>query len=157
MTHHTSNYETLLREHGFRVTPQRQLILDAICAGGGHTMPEEIYQRVHAKAPAVNLATVYRTVAFLRDLHLVTELRVGDKTYYEIVGEAPHHHLICRRCGKTEQIRHEAVKALFTQIEHEQKFLVETDHLALIGLCKVCRATETSSGSAAELSTLHRT
>ena len=154
MTHHTSNYEVLMHKRGFRVTPQRQLILDAICAGGGHITAEEIYQRVHAKAPAVNLATIYRTVAFLRDLHFVTELRVGDKTYYEIAGETPHHHLICRICSKTEQISHEVVEALFAQIEHEQQFLVETDHLALIGLCKVCRAAEASSGSATGVSML---
>lgn len=153
MTHHNAHYAARMREHGFRVTPQRQLILDAICAGAGHTTPEEIYQRVHAKASAVNLATVYRTLIFLRELHLITELRVADKTYYEIATEVPHHHLICRLCGKTEQISHEVVEALFVQIEHAQQFLVETDHLALIGVCKVCRAREANYGSTAELST----
>lgn len=137
--HHSSNYEALIREHGFRVTPQRQLILDAICAGGGHTTPEEIYQRVYTKAPAINPATVYRTVAFFRDLHLITEMRVGDKTYYEMAGETPHHHVICRVCGDAEQIGHEAVETLFAQIEQAQQFLVETDHLALVGVCKACR------------------
>src|SRR5437764_12187411 len=113
MTHHTFDYATLMRERGFRVTPQRQLILDAICESGGHTTPEEIYEWVHAKAPAVNLATIYRTVAFLSELHLVTELHMGGKTYYEIAGEIPHHHLVCRVCGHTEQLDHVIVEGLF--------------------------------------------
>ncbi len=52
MSHYLGNWASSLRERGFRVTPQRQLILDAICESGGHIMPEEIYERVHAKAPA---------------------------------------------------------------------------------------------------------
>lgn len=128
-----------LHQAGYRMTPQRQLILEAIRENGGHTTTEEIYEQVHAKAPAVNLATVYRTVDFLRELRLVTELHVGGKTYYEIVGDAPHHHLICRGCGYIEQIDHTLVETLFSKIEEDQKFMVETDHLALVGLCAHCR------------------
>ncbi len=142
MTHHTSDYLTLLRDRGFRVTPQRQMILDAICESGGHTTPEEIYERIHAKAPAINLATVYRTVAFLSELRLITEMHVGGKTYYEIVGEAPHHHLVCRKCGHTEQIDHATIADLFERIAADQQFEVETDHLALVGLCKYCQSTK---------------
>ena len=139
MTHHTSDYLTMLRDRGFRVTPQRQMILDAICESGSHTTPEEIYERIHAKAPAINLATVYRTVAFLSELRLITEMHVGGKTYYEIVGEAPHHHLVCRKCGHTEQIDHATIADLFERIAADQQFKVETDHLALVGLCKYCQ------------------
>ena len=106
MNYHMGDWASRMRDHGFRVTPQRQLILEAIYESGGHTTPEEIYERVHAKAPAVNLATIYRTVDFLRELRLITEMHVGGKTYYEIAGEAPHHHLVCRRCGHVEQIDH---------------------------------------------------
>lgn len=139
MSHQTIDYANLMRERGFRVTPQRQMILDAICEGGGHLTPDAIYERVHVKAPAVNRATVYRTVTFLNDLRLITEMHVGGKTYYEIAGNDPHHHLICRTCGMVEQIGHDTVDSLFRKIEREQGFQVETDHLALKGLCKHCR------------------
>ncbi|CAN5373159.1 transcriptional repressor [soil metagenome] len=145
MAHYNmGNWVSRMRDHGFRVTPQRQLILDAIYESGGHTTPEEIYERVHAKAPAVNLATIYRTVDFLRELRLITEMHYGGKTYYEIAGEAPHHHLVCRCCGHIEQIDHATVVGLFTRIEHEQQFKVETDHLALVGVCSNCYGPETS-------------
>jgi Fur family ferric uptake transcriptional regulator len=139
MTHFSFDYASLMRERGFRVTPQRQLILDAICAGGGHTTPEEIYARVHAKAPALNRATVYRNVDFLCEMRLVVAVRIGDQTYYEIAGETPHHHLVCRTCGKTERVGHDMVKSFFARVEREYNFTVDMDHLALFGLCSKCR------------------
>ncbi len=56
MSHHQLDYVTSLRAQGFRVTPQRQTILDAVCAGDGHTSLPEIYARVQAVSPAINLA-----------------------------------------------------------------------------------------------------
>jgi Fur family transcriptional regulator, ferric uptake regulator len=139
MSHQNWDYSDLLRERGFRVTPQRQMILDAICAGDGHTTPEEIYARVRAKAPSVNRATVYRNLDFLCEMRLVVAARIGARMVYEIAGETPHHHLVCRQCDKVEQIGPEVVQALFAKIEREHEFSIDMDHLALFGLCKKCR------------------
>jgi Fur family ferric uptake transcriptional regulator len=129
-----------MRRRGFRVTPQRQLILDAICEGHGHTTFDEIFARVQAKANAVNRATVYRTLDFLTDLRLVVAADVGDgRMVYEIAGETPHHHLVCLKCRHVQLLSHEAVKDLFAKIAREQNFQVETDHLALFGYCARCR------------------
>ena len=139
MSHHRWDYAALMREQGFRVTPQRQLILDAICAGDGHTTPDEVYGRVRAKTPHVNRATVYRNLDFLCEMRLVVAAQIGGHMVYEIAGDAPHHHLVCRDCNQVEQISHKTVKALFDKIEREQKFRVDMDHLALFGLCQKCR------------------
>lgn len=138
MSHHR-DYAAIMRQRGYRVTPQRQLILDAICERSGHTTFEEIYARVRAKSDAVNRATVYRTLDFLVGLRLVVAADIGGgHSVYEIAGDTPHHHLVCLRCRQVQQISHEAVKDLFTKIEQEQHFHVETDHLALFGLCQQC-------------------
>lgn len=143
MSHQRWDYAALMRERGFRVTPQRQLILDAICEGGGHTTLEEISARVHAKTPTVNRATMYRTLDFLCELRLVVAADVGNRRMvYEIAGDTPHHHLVCRTCGEVKQISHETVKALFAKIEREQQFTVDMDHLALFGFCPKCRRAE---------------
>lgn len=143
MTQPTDDYSTLIRQHGFRVTPQRQLIMDAISEGDGHSTPEEIYKRVYVKAPAVNRATVYRNLDFLCEMRLVVAAQIGGQMYYEMAGAEPHHHLICRKCNQVEQINHQVVKSLFDRIEREQSFLVDMDHLALFGLCKKCRDAQT--------------
>ena len=139
MTHHTKNYTEMMRERGFRVTPQRQLILDVICKCGNHTTPEAIYKRVRVKFPSVNLATVYRSLDFLCEMRLVVATQIGRKMYYEIAGESPHHHLVCRNCNKIEQIDHASMKSLFNKVEREQDFTVDMDHLTLFGLCAKCR------------------
>jgi Fur family ferric uptake transcriptional regulator len=84
MTHHFLNYATRLREHGLRLTSQCEIILDAIYEGDGHTAFDEIYTRLHTKAPAVNQATVYRALKMFCDLGLVIAAGLSDgKTVYE--------------------------------------------------------------------------
>lgn len=142
MPHQNWDYPALMRERGFRVTPQRQLILDAICAGEGHNTPDEIYARVRAKASALNRATVYRNLDFLCEMRLVVAAQIGGQRVYEIAGQTPHHHLICRTCNKMEKISHDSLKGLFAKIEREQEFTVDMDHVMLFGLCKKCKAKE---------------
>lgn len=139
MTHQNRDYVTLMRARGFRVTPQRQLILDAICEGKGHTTPEAIYARVRSKAPAVNRATVYRTLDFLCELRMVVAIRIGDQTFYEIAGDKPHHHLICRKCERMIQIDHATLESFVETIEQKHGFKIDMDHLGLFGLCEQCR------------------
>ncbi len=108
-------------------------------AGKGHSTPDQIYSRVVKKAPAINLATVYRTLDFLAEQHLITstDIGIGSKVY-EMA--APHHHLVCEHCGKVEQLDHEVMASAFRQIEVERGFKVTSDHLAFFGLCRHCRA-----------------
>ncbi|MBI5829006.1 MAG: transcriptional repressor [Chloroflexi bacterium] len=132
-----------MREHGYRVTLQRQLILDAVCEGRGHTTFKEIYERARAKAPTINRTTVYRTLNFLCELRLVVAADIGNgRRVYEIAGDTPHHHLVCRRCGRVEQISHDVVRALLAAIERKSRFKVDMDHLVLLGLCPKCRHAE---------------
>jgi Fur family ferric uptake transcriptional regulator len=142
-------FQRIIRQRGYRVTPQRQLILDAVRAGKGHSTPDEVYRRVIRKAPALNRATVYRTLDFLAEQHLITcaDLGTGSKVY-EAVSEAQHQHLVCERCGKVEQISHRAIQRAFRQIERDQSFVVTTDHLALFGLCQECQKASVPEASA---------
>lgn len=141
----SNNFAHHVRQKGFRFTPQRQLILDAIREGHGHTTPDEIYRRVQAKAPAVNRATVYRNVEFLCEVRLVVAAQIGGQMYYELAGSEPHHHLICRRCNASEQLSHSIVKHFFEKIERDQSFKVDMDHMALFGLCKACQKAESKN------------
>jgi len=147
MTHHLLNYATRLREHGLRLTPQREMILDAICEGGGHKTFDEIYERLHAKAPAINQATVYRAIKLFCELGFVVVADLGDgKTVYEIASVMPHHHLVCRACGQVEQIDHAALASLFAAFEREWRFTLDMNHLVLFGYCRRCCPARKSKG-----------
>lgn len=139
MSHHTTDFAERIRAQGYRLTPQRQLILDAICELGGHVTPEAICTWVRAKAPAVNRATVYRNLDFLCEVRLVVAAHIGRQTVYELAGDHPHHHLICRTCDAVIQLDQAAVDAFFAQIDRRQNFAVDMDHMTLFGLCPRCR------------------
>ena len=135
----TLPFPTLIRQRGYRLTPQRQLVMQAIHALGGHCTPEEVYQQVHGKTPAINRATIYRTLEFLLELGLVTTGHLkGNTLIYELAEQSPHHHLVCQYCNHVELINHAQVAPLFNEIERDFAFHVNTDHLVLFGVCATC-------------------
>jgi Fur family ferric uptake transcriptional regulator len=98
---------------------------------------------VQQKAPAINQATVYRSLHFLLTVGLIVkaELLAGE-TVYEIAGPAPHHHLLCRNCHHEIAIDAEPLVALQIAIAERYGFLVDAPHLLLTGLCAHCRAEQ---------------
>jgi len=141
MTHVEQNFAERIREEGYRYTPQRQLILDALCSMGGHATVDEVYERVQDRAPTVNLATVYRTMNFLEELDLVVSADIQGQKVYEIARPTPHHHLVCRRCGQIRTIADHDLDELVARLAEEHDFEAEINHLAIPGLCGKCRQT----------------
>jgi len=140
MSHQRWDFTGLLHRGGYRVTPQRLMILDAVCEGGGHTTAEEIYHRVQTKSACINRATVYRTLDFLHEQRLVVAADMGGgRLVYEIAGDTPHHHLVCRNCGKIEVLANDVVQGMYAAINQRYEFTVREDHLVMFGLCKGCR------------------
>ncbi len=134
-----------VRAQGGRMTPQRQIVLEAIRALDDHASVGEIYEWVAARAPAVNRATVYRVLRFLCDAHLVAPFVADGVTLYELVGARPHHHLVCRQCGCEEPVPAQALDVLVEALCHEYGFQAELRHLAITGLCQRCRGAGASS------------
>ena len=140
MTHDALRWEQVLWDAGHRVTRQRALILEAVCAGGGHTPLGEIYLRVQQVDRSIDRSTVYRALRLFVDLGLVVPADTGDgETYYEVAKLTPHHHLVCRRCGEESEIGDAALRAMFDQVSREHGFRVEIDHLVLFGVCADCQ------------------
>src|SRR5207253_8169043 len=91
--------KTALKQRGLRMTPQRQLILDAVAALHGHISADQVYQQVIRQFPDVNVTTVYRTLEVLEELGLIRHTHFHDGVaQYQRTDEAPHHHLMCTRC-----------------------------------------------------------
>jgi Fur family ferric uptake transcriptional regulator len=136
-----------LRAVGQRVTPQRLFILGAFASPGEHLTAEEVFERVGPLAPAVNRSTVYRTLELFRDLGLISETDLGGGVrQYEILDDQRHHHLICRKCGHMIELDDDLVAPMRNEVQHRYGFEMTIDHLALFGLCPLCReaATHTS-------------
>lgn len=139
MTHEHLDLAARLRAAGRRMTPQRQIVLDALCAAGPHATAEEVYEHVHRHSPAVHRATVYRVLNTLEELRIIETARVGGRLVYEIVGGEPHHHLLCRACGATYNVGPEPVAAFLERLEAESGYRLDARHLVLEGLCPRCQ------------------
>lgn len=140
MSHDMAMISAHLRQAGFRVTPQRQLILDAVCKLGGHVTPEAVYTQVRSITPAINRATVYRTLHFLTEQQILAEMALPNgRTGYEIASETPHHHLVCRQCGATVEIEDGMIRPLAEEIEAQYNFTLDMRHVTFLGLCAKCR------------------
>jgi len=134
-------YVDRLRRLGVRVTPQRLFVLEALEQGGGHMTAEEIIRWAVQRYPAINLATVYRTLDLLIEVGLVAQIHLdAGATSFELVGAAPHHHLVCEHCGAVIEMDEAMFAALRDQLLATYGFLAQPRHMAIFGLCRVCAA-----------------
>lgn len=132
-------WDDTLRASGYRVTPQRQLILEAV-ARLDHATPEEIYAEVRQTARGVNVSTIYRTLELLEQLGLVTHnhLHHGAPAYH-LAESAEHVHLVCRQCERITEVDQADVRPLVAALEERHGFQTDVAHLTVFGLCADCR------------------
>jgi Fur family ferric uptake transcriptional regulator len=129
-----------LSDLGYRLTPQRLMILKAVEDADSHISAEEIYAQACAYYPQMNISTVYRTLELLKTLDLVTETDLGDgRVRYHCIGKGHHHHLVCQQCGEITDIEESALEPLWTEIQQRYNFRVDMKHLAFFGLCEKCQ------------------
>jgi Fur family ferric uptake transcriptional regulator len=130
-----------LHQRGLRMTPQRQLVLDAV-RELGHATPEQICGRVQQAAPAVNITTVYRTLDLLERIGVVrhTHLGHGAPTYSE--QEHEHVHLVCHECGTVMEVPTDVMEGLAAQLDALHGFELDVAHVALSGHCRDCRDSD---------------
>jgi Fur family ferric uptake transcriptional regulator len=130
-----------LKKKGYRLTPQRLMVIEALHGAEGHISAPDICQRVQAKYPWVNKSTIYRTLELLKELDLVTETELGgDKLYYHQAEKGHHHHLICQNCGKIVDIDEDVFASLETTLRKKHAFIADLKHLAIHGHCLKCQA-----------------
>ncbi len=129
-----------LSELGYRLTPQRMIILSALEESDNHISAEEIYAQVVAKYSHVNISTIYRTLELLKRLNLVTETDLGGgRVRYHPAKKGHHHHLVCQECGAIIDLDESILLPLKSTLLQEYKFDADLRHLAIFGRCDKCR------------------
>jgi Fur family ferric uptake transcriptional regulator len=130
-----------LRSRGLRLTPQRQLVLQAV-THLRHGTPEEILAEVRRTADGVNISTVYRTLEVLEDVGLVRHAHLGHGApTYHSADEAGHLHLVCRECGTVTEVEASEADAFAGRMREAHGFETDVEHFAVYGRCAACASS----------------
>lgn len=139
------SFTALLKSKGLKITKQRLQVLEVLAfCPGRYLTAEEIYEKIRTDSPGIGLATVYRTIQLLLELHLIDRINLDDGfVRYKIVSmengeEKQHHHLICRNCGKIIVFQDDMLEKLEEKIAENTGFKVVDHEVKLYGYCKEC-------------------
>ena len=136
-----------LDDWGYRLTPQRLMIVSAIEESDDHISAEEMHAQVAARYPNVNISTVYRTLELLKRLGLVTETDLGGGRFrYHAADKGRHHHLVCKDCGRIVDLEEGQLEPLRLALLRQHDFLADLRHLAIGGRCFQCWTEEERLG-----------
>ncbi len=132
---------TQLHAQGYRLTPQRYLILDILRQAERHLSPGEVYQQARQSMPGLTEPTVYRTLSFLSGQGLALAAHIGGgQLVYEYAAHN-HHHLICRGCSQEHEIEHAVLEPLYAQFQESTGYCIDSMHVTFFGLCPECQET----------------
>ncbi len=136
-------FKTILQNHGYKITKQRELIYTALLENDkDHLSPEELHLIVNKKDKDIGIATVYRTLLLFEELDLVSKLNFDDNRYrYELSndGEHQHHHLICNDCNKVVEVSYDLTNDIEENIKKNYGFDVSNYVLKFFGVCSECK------------------
>ena len=129
-----------LRAQGFRITPQREMIIEAIAHCGDHIDAEQVFVHIQARTHSVNIATVYRTLELLVQQGLASRIDLGKEcVIYATYQHGSHIHLVCRQCGRVIDADQDLLLALNERLFAGYQFAADLQHISVLGLCNDCK------------------
>lgn len=129
-----------LKNSGYRLTRQRQVVLGVLEANPGIPLsPADVHREAAGKQPEVGLTTVYRTLELFSELGIALRVHLHeDAQYYELNSGGHHHHLVCVACGKVRVFEGCNIREMEATIRDLSDFLVTSHCLSLFGYCPGC-------------------
>ena len=130
-----------LKKHGYKLTPQRRVVIQAITSDREHHTPADIYERVQREHAGVGLVTIYRTLDILAGMGLICEVHAGDgrRSYLMRRPSEHHHHLICSGCGAVVDFTGCDLGELERSLAAKTGFEIESHLLEFLGRCWDCQ------------------
>ena len=129
----------VLKAKGFRMTPQRRAIVSEVMRAQGHISPAAIARKVQQRMPGVNPSTVYRTISMLEDVGILSHAHLEGGPEYHLADEPEHVHLVCSRCGNTDDLSMKEARSLLDLVKKHRGFAPDLTHFAISGLCAKCQ------------------
>ncbi len=134
--------DIVLREMGFKVTPQRLAIYEVLQNCNMHPTAEMIYNIISVDFPTMSLATVYKTLDLLTGSDIIQELNIGENISRYDINPKPHPHILCTKCGKLEDVDMVLPKILRNRAQTSSGYDIHKLQLYFYGICPYCRDAE---------------
>ncbi len=136
-----SSVDTVLavvRARGGRITSSRRILLEALFAAERHLSAEELAEAVQARAPDVNLSTIYRNLEDLQRLGVIVHAHLGHGPATFQLASHAHAHFVCEECGAMVEAPEEMFRGLARRAKSTLGFTIDPLHFAILGRCAAC-------------------
>ena len=128
-----------LRECDYRLTPQRIELVRLIAASDGHPSALQLHEKIKTKFPTMSHATVYKTLALLKDMNQVIEVDLHGDRHYDGKNAEPHPHLICIDCSRIMDGVLDLDPLLLQKLEENSGYQIIRPQISFYGYCPDCR------------------
>ena len=131
----------VLKQHGYKLTPQRRAVIKTIASSHDHLTPAGIYEKVQKEHPDIGLVTVYRTLELLTELGFICKVHAEGncRSYLMRRPLEHHHHLICSDCGVVVDFTNCDFVKLERRLTRKSGFRIDSHLLEFTGLCQNCQ------------------
>lgn len=131
-----------IKERGYKITPQRRAIIEALLLSGKPPTAKEVHRKVKIRHPEISLDTVYRNLNLLADMGLLIQINLknSETSRYEVV-ENHHHHLICLGCGESVCLERCLLNEKDLPGVREKGYEIVGHAFEIYGYCPTCRST----------------
>lgn len=135
-----NNLTTVLREKGFKVTPQRLAVYDVLANTTEHPSAEMIFRCLQPKYPTMSLATVYKTIDILQEMGLVQVLNAGEDSFRYDANVTSHPHICCERCKRVDDLHDIDTDQFIEQVAGKTDYRLTGKQFYFYGVCPKCAA-----------------
>lgn len=129
----------LLRDKGFKVTPQRLAIFKVLAASKAHPSAEMIFNQLQPSYPTMSLATVYKTVEILKEIGLIQVLNAGEDSFRYDADTSAHPHIRCLQCGRVDDLHEVSTGAFVGEVARKTAYRLTGQQFYFYGVCPACQ------------------
>ena len=139
-----SSLKAELNEKGWRLTPQRETILQVFqnLSEGKHLSAEDLYEVLKAEGEGISLSTIFRTLKLMARMGILRELELAEgHKHYELNQPYPHHHhhLICVRCNSTIEFKNDSILKIGSKTAQKEGFHLLDCQMTIHAVCPKCQ------------------
>ncbi len=132
-------YKELIKSKGLRITPARIAVLQVLESSPHPIDIPALLKGVERKKILADQATIYRIIEHFIQKNLIKRIQFNEKKFYYEAKLYDHHHAICEKCHKVEDILRCSIDRIEREIEKNTGFRVKSHSLEYFGICKNCQ------------------